>query len=278
MRRALIVALVFVSSNLWAEKPWESRVTIPVAVPIEIPTIPPMNPFSTAAVTPPQPIAMPLREKFQSVFTIQAAGYVDDRGACSRFVVLQAPWPSLVAEIQPVFAETSFSPGKAMGQPTPTWLSLSIDLAGRINEGKVVRMQPSALDPQKAPVADDPAVIGGSAVDAGLPFTSAEKLDQAPTPKRFRARIDSKSWQQSVRLLLEVSTEGQCLRVVFLSCPPGLRTWLLNSMAQWTFRPGKSESAAVKAWVVLEGDIQVEVSSLSSDSLRISRQVAYPHG
>lgn len=278
MRCALILALACVSSSVWAEKPWEGRIPMPVAVPIEVPTIPPTNPFSAAIVSPPQPTTMPLREKFTTVFTLQAAGYIDERGSCGRLVVLQTPWPYLVADIQPTFAETTFFPGRTMGQATPTWLSLSVDLNGRIDEGRVVRMQPSSPDPRQPPSAEETAVFGTSVADAGLPFTPAEKLDTAPTAKRFRARIDNRSWQQGIKLLVEVSAEGRCLRVVFLSCPLGLRTWLLNSMAQWSFRPGKSEAGPITAWVVLEGDIQVEVGSLSSDTLRISRQVTYPHG
>ncbi|HVN75643.1 MAG TPA: hypothetical protein VMT19_04950 [Thermoanaerobaculaceae bacterium] len=278
MRRALIIVSLIASVPAAAQKPWEARADLPVLVPIELPAIPPTNPFATPVETAASPIATPLREKFSGSFSVGASAYVDNDGAVRRLVFTQLPWPALADSLRPAIMGTAFTPARVSGAVVPVWLPLAVDLKGRVREGLVARLQPSAPEPATPPVVDPTAVPTPEARDLELPATPIDRIDQMPSPKRFRARVDNRSWRQGIRLLVEVSATGRCGKVVFLSCPEGLRPWLLASMAGWTFHPATSKEGPVTAWVQLDGEIEVEVGDLSSDTLRVMRQGWSPRG
>jgi len=135
---------------------------------------------------------------------------------------------------------------------------------------------PVVSEPTVAATADPIAAPVPDARDLALPSTPVEQLDQMPAAKHFRARTSSHTWNQKVRLLAEITPQGRCARVVFLSCPDGLRGWLLASLGGWTFTPGRGSEGPIAAWVQLDGELEVEVSSLESEVLRVSRQSSYP--
>lgn len=277
MRPLLAVAFALLSIPVLAQKPWDTKVDLPVPVPIELPSVPPTNPFAASLVSPPAPVATPLREKFSDTFTVLTSVYVTGEGEARRVIFSRLPWPSLANDLRPQLAELNFTPARASGAAVPVWVPLAIDLKGRVAEGRVSRIQGSAPEPATPPMLELAAVPAPDARDLELPATALDKVDQMANPKRPpRIRADRRAWRQSVRLLAEVSPEGRCQRVVFLACPEGLRPWLLASMASWTFRPGVGQAGPVTAWLQLEGEIELEVGALVSESLRVTRQVAFP--
>jgi hypothetical protein len=277
MRRVMLLAVLLAAGPAVAQKPWETKVDLPVAVPVAIPALPPADPFATPVLSPPSPIATPLREKFAQTFTVQASAYVDSSGTLRRLVFTKTPWPSLEADLRQPLAALTFTPAQSGGAPVAVWLPLAVDLRGRIDEGQVTRLQATSPDPRVPPVADAEPVPSPNPQDADLVATPLTQVDQLPSPKRSRRiRIDGKTWHQSIRLLADVDADGHCRRVVFLSCPDGLRPWLLASIAGWTFRPAAVKSGPVEAWALLDGEIQVEVGTLSSETLRVTRTGSYP--
>ncbi|HQU32963.1 MAG TPA: hypothetical protein PLB88_01485 [Thermoanaerobaculaceae bacterium] len=272
MRRLLPVVIVLVSASALAQKPWELRVDLPVPVPVELPAVPPINPFAAPVVTAPAPIATPLRAKFPDTFSVLASVYIDAQGACRRVVFTRLPWPGLAGALRPIITATAFTPARASGAAVPVWLPLGIDLKGRIDKGRVTRVQGTAPDPAGPPAVEPVPGPESDARDAELPATSVERVEQLPNPKRFRVRIDGHTWRQLFRLLAEVGPDGRCRRVVFLTFPAGLRGWLLASMASWTFQPAAGTGGPVAAWVQLDGEIEIEMGDLASNALKVMRQ------
>ena len=272
MRRSLIVLTLIASAPAWAQKPWEVRADLPVPVVVEMPAVPPTNPFAMPLATAPAPVSTPLREKFAGVFTALASVYVDAQGGVRRVVFSQLPLPSLGDALRPTIAATVFTPARSSGAVVPVWLPLAVDLHGRVQEGRVIGIKPTLPDPATPPAVEPSPYPTAEAGDLELPATPAERVDQLPSPKRFRARVDGGLWRQGIRLLAEVSDAGRCQRVVFLVCPDGLRPWLLASIADWTFRPGTTKDGPVTAWVQLDGEIEVKMGDLASDALRVLRQ------
>ncbi len=272
MRRLVPVVIVLLSASALAQKPWEVQVNLPVPVPVELPAVPPINPFAAALVTPPAPVATPLRAKFPGTFSVLASAYIDAQGSCRRVVFTRLPWPGLAGALRTIITATTFSPARASSAPVPVWLPLGIDLRGRIDKGRVARVQGSLPAAAVPPVVEPAPGPEADARDAELPATPLERVEELPNPKRFRLRIDGVQWRQPFRLLVEVGPDGHCQRVVFLAWPEGLRGWLLASMAAWTFRPAAAASGPVAAWVQLDGEIEVEMGDLASDALKVTRQ------
>jgi hypothetical protein len=277
MRRLLAVPLVLLAGPALAQKPWEMRLDLPVAIPVELPAVPPTNPFARPLTALPVPVATPMLEKLDTVLHAEAAVYVDAAGVCRRAVLLAAPLPGLSAEINAAVLETTFLPGQARGQAVPVWLTVAFDLGGRIKGGRVIRLTPSAPDPAAPPAPEPAPPPVADARDLALPATPAEQLDALPSGRRFRASVSGRALRQGIRLLAEVTADGRCSRVVFLSCPDGLRAWLLRSLAGWTFRPATAAEGATAAWVQLDGEVEAELSGLSAERLTVSRASAYPH-
>ena len=272
-----ILALVLLCSPALAQKPWETRVDLSVPVPLELPAVPPTNPFAAPVLSPPSPVATPLREKFVDTFAVLASAYVNGEGSCRRVVFTRLPWPGMEADLRQAVSELSFTPARAGGTAVPIWLPLAIDFKGRVDEGRVTNLQATSPDPSTPPVPDVVAPPTPDARDLELPATPLTRVDQLANPKRPpRIRVDGRAWRQPIRLLAEVGAEGRCQRVVFLTCPEGLRPWLLASMAAWTFRPAAGQAGPVTAWALLEGIVELEVGDLVSEGLRVMRAGSYP--
>ncbi len=280
MRRApaplAAVLLLLAAGAAIAQKPWEARVNLPVPAPVELPAVPPTNPFATPVEMAPTLVASPMVEKLESVFRTTAALYVDSAGAVRRAVLLQVPLPGLGDELRQALLETSFTPGRALSGQDSTWLDVGIDLEGRVDRARVLGLRAVPPDPSVPPIPDGDPYPPVEPRDLQLAATPVESLDQLPVPKSFRARLSSRSWRQEFRLLAEVSPEGRCTRVVFLSCPSGLRRYLLASLSGWRFRPAQAGGAPVMAWARVEGALEVEVGTLRASALRVTRTSTYP--
>ncbi len=277
MRRVIVLSLLVLSVPVLAQKPWEARVDLPVPVPLELPSVPLTNPFAAPVLSPPSAVATPLREKFTDTFTVLASAYVTSEGSCRRVVFTHMPLPGMDIELRQEVSELNFVPARAGGAAVPTWLALAIDLKGRVNEGRVTKLQATSPDPGTPPVPEVAAAPTPDSRDLNLPATPPTRVEQVAGPKRQpRLRVDGRTWLQPIRLLAEVSPEGRCQRVVFLACPEGLRPWLLASMAAWTFRPAAGKSGPVQAWAVLDGEVEVEVGGLASEGLRVMHGGSYP--
>jgi hypothetical protein len=272
MRATTFLALILLSTAALAQKPWETKVDLPVPIPIELPAVPPTNPFAAPVVTPPSVLTTPLREKFVDKFTVLATAYVNSDGACSRAVFARMPWPGIETDLRQALAELTFTPARAGGTPVPVWLPVAIDFKGRINKGQMTKLQALTPDPAAPPVPEVVAIPTPDARDLGLPATPLARVEQLANLKRPpRFSIDGRAWAQPIRLLAEIGADGRCQRVVFLACPEGLRSWLLASMAAWTFRPASAASGPVAAWAMLEGDVELQVADLDSEALRVIR-------
>ncbi len=280
MRRAAaplaVLLLALAARPATAEKPWEIKVNLPVPVPVELPAVPPTNPFATPLEEPPVVVASPMVEKLDSVFRTTAALYVDTAGVVRRAVFLQVSLPGLNEELRQALLETSFTPGRALAGQSNAWLDVGIDLEGRVDSAKVVGLRAVPPDPAVPPVPEADSYPAVDPRDLQLSATPVESLEQLPMPKSFRVRLSSRSWRQEFRLLAEVSPQGRCTRVVFLSCPTGLRRYLLASLASWAFRPAQARGASVTAWVNVEGTLEVEVGTLRANALKVTRTSTYP--
>ncbi len=280
MRRSSL-ALVAVLSTLptcltGSERPWEARVNLPVPISVELPVIPPTNPFATPVDTLPAILTSPLVDRLDSVFRSTAALYVDSGGVVRRAVLLALPLPGVGDELRQALLETAFTPGRSLSGPASTWLDVGIDLEGRIDRAKLMGVRALPPEPGVVPVPESDPFPAVEARDVQLPATPIESLEQLPVPRSFRVRVASRSWRQEFRVLAEVSPEGRCTRVVFLSCPVGLRRFFLASLSGWTFRPAQSAGGPVTSWVRLEGALEVEVGSLRANALRVMRSSSYP--
>lgn len=276
MQVRIALSLLLLGSTASAQKPWETRLDIVVPVPVELPAIAPQNPFATPVSTPPAVKSMPLREKHVGTFAAQVAAYVDATGACKRVVLVRPPWGGLGADLQAAFAETTFTPGRSFGGPVATWLQAFVDLKGRIDEGRVITINVTLPDPAAPPDADGLAAPAPEKRDLELQAVPVEKLDQLPAAKRFRVRIDGRTWRENVRFLVQVGATGRVEKVVFLSCPEGLRGWLLASLSGWVFQPAQSVEGPVVAWAEVNAGIEVVADDLAGDGLRVSRETVYP--
>ena len=277
MRYVAAIGLWLVAALAGAQKPWEVRVDYPVPVPIALPTVPPINPFASSVLALPQPTATALVERFGDAFTMLASVYVGADGSCRRVVFTQLPWAGVEPVMRQVLTQTSFSPPRAAGGPVATWISVAVDLHGRITKGRFLRLQVLAPDPSEPPMLDPATRVAVDPADVSLPAVPVDGLEQLPSPRRFRAQLDGSAWRQGVRLMAEVGIAGRCERVVFLSCPEGLRPWFLASMATWSFRPAQTRQGAAAIWVVIQADLEVQVGDLASNALRIIRQRSYPY-
>jgi len=276
MRTTAALATLLLAVTVSAEKPWETRLDLAVPVPVELPAIAPFNPFATPASSGPTAIGMPLRKKLVGTFPVTVAAYVDGNGVCQRLVLLRGPWTGLGAELQAAFTTTPFTPGRSFGGPVATWMPAIVDLRGRIDGGRVLTIQVSLPDPE-APYAVDPLPTPSAEPhDLARQAVPVERLDQLPVPKRFRARINARTWRENVRFLAEVGASGKVERVVFLACPDGLRGWLLASLTGWSFHPAEGASGPVKAWGLVEATLEVVASDLAADALRAGRETLYP--
>lgn len=276
MRLAACCLVILVAVPVAAQKPWEQRIDLPVTVPVELPSIPVLNPFAATLVAPPQVKLAVMQERFVHTFTAQGSALIDSTGVCRRAVFLGLPWAALGPVLQGSLVEARFTPAKWRGSVTATWLSVFIDLKGRIDSGRVSRLVGTTPDPATPPRPDPIVTPEADARDLAEAATAVEKLDQLPTPKRFRARVDGRDWRQRVRLLAEVSPAGRCVRVVFLSCPEGLRPWIRASLAGWTFIPAQGSDGPTTAWLDIDADLEVEMGNLKAEALRVSRESRYP--
>ena len=274
---SLAIALfLLVAGSVVAEKPWESKVNLSVPVPVELPAVPPTNPFATPVDTPPVIVTSPMIDKLDSVFRTTAALYVDSGGAVRRAVLLHVPLPGLGDELRQALLESSFTAGRALAGQSNVWLDVGIDLEGRLDRARVLGVRAVPPDPSVPPTPDADPLPAVEPRDLQLTATPVESLDQLPVPKSFRVRLSSRSWRQEFRLLAEVSAQGRCTRVVFLSCPAGLRRYLLASLSGWTFRPALAQGVPAAAWVRLEGALEVEVGTLRANALKVARNSTYP--
>ncbi len=280
MRRLSLAVLLLAASAApaAAQRPWELKVDLAVPLPVELPAVPALNPFASAVSTPPIQAATPLDEKAPVRLPVSASVYIDASGKCRRAVFTGLPLPGLAPELVETLTDTSFNPGRSAGSAVPTWVTVGLDLAGRIDEGRVVRVVTARPDPAVPPIPESEPRPVPEATDLQLAAVPAAQLDEAPSPRRFHVRVPGRTWRQSVRLLAEVTPAGRCSRVVFLSCPEGLRPWLLRSLASWTFQPAGGAEGPVAAWTRVDAELEVKMSSLRAEALRVSRTSAYPLG
>src|SRR4030042_6875256 len=110
MRRITTLALLVLCTPALAQKPWETRVDLPVPVPLELPAVPPTNPFAAPVLSPPSPLATPLREKFADTFAVLASAYVNGEGSCRRGVFNRLPWPGMEVDRRQAAYAVCFPP------------------------------------------------------------------------------------------------------------------------------------------------------------------------
>lgn len=272
----LLVLLAVQDGNPRAEKPWERKVQLPVPVPMELPAVPPTNPFFSSVDQPPAPRQTPMREDFPVTVAASFAVYVEKSGICRRAHPIANPLPGVLEPVRQALLETEFTPAKAFGQPAAVWVDVSADLRGEVKEGRVAQLVATLPDPGETPQLEAMPLPPGDPRDGQLPGTALEQLSSLPVPKRFSAKVSAQEFRQPFKLLLEVGADGKVKRVVFLACPEGLRSWLLASTASWLFTPAHAKGSPTTAWVVLSGILETKVGTLRAEGLRVSRTSSYP--
>lgn len=272
----LLVLLAVQDGNPKAEKPWERKVQVPVPVPLELPAVPPTNPFFSPVDQQPAPRQTPMREDFPVTVAASFAAYVEKNGVCRRAQPISNPFPGVLEPVRQALLETEFTPAKAFGQAAAVWVDVGADLRGEIKEGRVVQLAVTLPDPGETPQLEATPLPPGDPKDAQLPSTALDQLSSLPVPKRFSAKVPSQEFRQPIKLLVEVGADGKVKRLVFLACPEGLRSWVLASSASWLFTPPHSKGSPVPAWVVLSGVLEVKAGTLRAEGLRVSRTSSYP--
>ncbi len=272
----LLVLLAVQEGSPKAEKPWERKVQLPVPVPMELPAVPPTNPFFSPVDQQPAPRQTPMREDFPVTVSASFAAYVDKSGTCRRAHPIANPFPGVLEPVRQALLETEFTPAKAFGQPAAVWVDVSADLRGEVKEGRMAQLVVTLPDPGETPEPEAVSLPPGDPRDAQLPSTALDQLSAMPVPKRFSAKVPGQEFRQPVKLLAEVGTDGKVKRVVFLACPEGLRSWVLASSASWLFTPAQAKGAPTSAWVVLSGVLEVTAGTLRAEGLRVSRTSSYP--
>lgn len=259
-----------------AAPPWEARVDLPLPVPVQLPAIPDTNPFVRTVDTPPVLRTAPLLERYDITLSVETAAYIDANGRVRRIVPVRTALPGLESEIQDSLLETAFVSGRTGTQDTATWLTLGVDLEGRITRGRAVRVEATLPTAAELPQAVPQPFPETNPHDLELPASPVEQLDRTPSPRRFRARVSSRTFRNPLWLMIEVDEEGRARQVVFLDCAEGLRPWLLDSLGGWAFQPATRQGRPVAAWVQVEGDLEVDLGTLSTERLRVIRQRSYP--
>ncbi len=215
-------------------------------VPIELPRVPATNPFAVPLTVQPVALETPLADRLDVAVTAEAAAYVDAYGTCRRVVFTRLPLPGLAPDLQESLAETAFTrrppsrrDGSHLGSPSP-WTSADASTAARSCVSHCCRQTSWRRQRQSAQPAPAPEPR-----DLQIPTTRVEQLDQLPTVKRFRVTVGGHDVRQGVRLMLEIGSDGRCLGRCSVSCPDGLRQWLLRSLAEWRFRPQSADGPTV---------------------------------
>ncbi|MGC8915774.1 MAG: hypothetical protein ACP5NF_02195 [Thermoanaerobaculum sp.] len=272
----LLVLLAAQEATPRAEKPWERRVHVPVPVPVELPAVPPTNPFYVPVDVPPAARQTPMREDFATTVPVTFAVYIQTNGTCRRAQPVSNPFPGVLEPVRQAIVETEFSPAKAFGKPVAVWVDVTADLKGEIKEGQVRGLAVTLPDPATTPAEEPSPLPPPDPGDAQLPTSDLAQLSALPAPKRFSAKVPSQEFRQPFKLLAEIGKDGKVKRVVFLACPEGLRPWVLASAGSWVFAPAQVQGAPVAAWVVLSGVLEVRAGTLRAEGLRVSRGSSYP--
>ncbi len=272
----LLVLLAVQEGNPKVEKPWERKVQLPVPVPMELPAVPPINPFFSPVDQQPSPRQTPMRKDFNVTVAATFAVYIEKNGTCRRAQPITNPFPGVLEPVRQALLETEFTPAKAFGQPVATWVDVSADLRGEVKEGRVAQLLVTLPDPGETPHVETPPLPPGDAKDGQLPSTALEQLSALPAPRRFSAKVPAQEFRQPFKLLAEVGTDGKVKRLVFLACPEGLRSWVLASAGSWLFTPAHTKGSPTTAWVVLAGVLETRVGALRAEGLRVSRTSSYP--
>lgn len=272
----LLVLLAVQEGNPKAEKPWERKVQVPVPVPMELPAVPPTNPFFSAVDQQPAARQTPMREDFPVTVAASFAAYVEKSGICRRAHPIANPLPGVLEPVRQALLETQFTPAKAFGQAAAVWVDVSADLRGEVKEGRVAQLVVTLPDPGETPQLEPMPLPPGDPKDGQLPSTALDQLSALPVPKRFSAKVPAQEFRQPFKLLVAVGADGKVKRVVFLACPEGLRSWVLASTASWLFTPAYAQGSATTAWVVLSGLLETKVGTLRAEGLRVSRTSSYP--
>lgn len=271
-----LLALASGSAEQNVEKPWEKKLQLPVPVPVKLPALPPTNPFYLSLASLPQAKKTPMREDFPIKVPVRFAIYVDKEGNCRRAQPLSSPLPGVVESLKLRLLEERWDPGKAFGRATACWVDVQVDLRGEVTEGQVAQLVVASPDPAATPEIEFSPLPPGDPRDTQLPATAAQQLATTPSPRGFSAKVPKQEFRQPFKLLAEVSATGKVKRVIFLLCPEGLQSWVLASSSSWLFAPPRTATEATDAWVLLSGFLQVRMSSLRADGLRVSRTSSYP--
>lgn len=272
----LWLALALGSPGQDAEKPWERKVQLPVPVPVELPALPPTNPFYLPLASLPQAKQTPMRENFPVTVPVRFAIYVDKVGNCRRAHPLSNPLPGILEPLRQQLLEERLTPGKAFGQATSSWVDVQVDLRGKVAEGQVTQLVVGSPDPSATPEIEGFPLPPGDPRDAQLPATPVQQLTAIPSPGSFSAKVPKQEFRQPFKLLAEVSATGKVKRIVFLLCPEGLQSWVLASSSTWLFTPARTATGATDAWALLSGVLHVRVSPLRANALRVARTSSYP--
>ncbi len=279
MRAAVLISLLLLAVQApRGQKPWERKVQLPVPVPMALPDVQPTNPFFRPLRALPQPKQTPLREDFPVTVPVSFAVYLSRWGECLRAQPLTNPLPGVLEPVRQALSETSFTPAKAFGQPTPLWLDVGLELRGEVKEGRLGQLQVVAPNAAETPQLEHLPLPPPDLRDKQLPATPLDRLSAWPVPKRFAAKVPGRELRQALKLLAEVGADGKVKRVVFLLCPEGLRSWVLASAASWLFSPPQGEAGPESAWVLLTGTLEVRMGTLRAEGLRIGRTSSYPPG
>jgi len=260
-----------------AQPPDEQAASIQVPVPLELPKLPPGNPFRTAASQLPKLADQPLARKHNLTFTAQAALYVGSTGEVLRVVVLDQAIPDTAGEIYQDLAKAKFRPARQLGSDVPVWLNLQISLAGTVKKGTVRGVKITPVPEGEPPVPEQAQPPQASPRDKNAPTTSLADLDRLPEARSLNVSVGGKIVRARLRLLLNVDAAGRCARLLQLSGPPGLNSWILASAGSWTFEPGRdAEGTPVPSWILMDLEVEVQTSSWKMRNVQVMREPVYP--
>jgi hypothetical protein len=157
----------------------------------------------------------------------------------------------------------------------PSWLILTVELAGKVKESSVVAVLIEQPDPERSPTPAEAEALTTPGRLAGLPSTPAEQLSASASLKRLRIKVPSREVEVPVRALVHVTAEGRCDRFVPLELAEGLQPWFSAFLSTWGLNPGLAGGTPVDGWVVYTARARLKMSSLESSAVSVLRGEAY---
>lgn len=275
MSLLLVLGPVLAQAQSASVRAWQQRLQVEVPLPVPMVELETVNPFVIPIDEPPAILGSTPPRKVDVRGTAVVAAYVDAKGECLGGVPLELPFSGLTTSVIEGLAGARFDAAVAGAAPQPSWVTLEIEIDGRVKEAEVFDQTLEAPDPSAPPVPAAGLEIAPSGSLRSLSFTPQAQLTKLAVPRRVSVRAPGREDQVAVRALVHFSADGRCDRYVPLELPSGLERWFSGFLASWRVQPARRDGEAVESWSVYSARIVFDMSGLDSGEVRVVRDREY---